>query len=42
MSVTVKGDTAVQAAETFNLALATPVGATISDTTGVATVANDD
>ena len=38
----VTGDTAAEANETFNLNLSSPVGATISDATGVATVENDD
>jgi chitinase len=40
--VTVQGDTAVEADETFNLLLSNPAGATIADGTGLGTILNDD
>src|SRR5204863_8045002 len=42
VSVTVNGDTAIEPNETFVLRLTSPVGATVSDDTGVATITNDD
>ncbi|MCA1683929.1 MAG: hypothetical protein LC708_02205, partial [Actinobacteria bacterium] len=40
--VNVIGDTTVEAKETFDLVMSSEVGATISDTTGTATIVNDD
>ncbi|QOV91846.1 choice-of-anchor I domain-containing protein [Humisphaera borealis] len=42
VSVTVKGDTTVEATETFFLNLSAPVNATIADSQGKATIVNDD
>jgi VCBS repeat-containing protein len=42
VSVDVAGDTTPEANETFNLLLSAPSGATIADTTGLATILNDD
>ncbi|MGI8810323.1 MAG: Calx-beta domain-containing protein [Acidimicrobiales bacterium] len=42
VQVPVVGDTAGEAAETFNLVLTSPVGAIRSDATGVGTILNDD
>jgi hypothetical protein len=42
ISVQVTTDTTFEKTETFNLVLTSPVGATISDTTATATIANDD
>ena len=42
MPVSVKGDTAVEADETFTLALSSPVNATIGDGQGTGTILNDD
>jgi VCBS repeat-containing protein len=42
VTVNVTGDTTVEPNETFNLVLSTPVGATVSDTSGTATIVNDD
>jgi hypothetical protein len=40
--VSVTGDTTLESNETFNVTLSSPVGATINDGTGVATIVNDD
>ena len=40
--VSVKGDTAAEATETFSVKLSSPSGATIADDTGQATMINDD
>ncbi|MDQ1642555.1 MAG: large repetitive protein [Actinomycetota bacterium] len=42
VTVSVLGDTTVEPNETFSLVLSAPVGAFVSDTTGVATLVNDD
>ena len=42
VSVPVVGDTTVEPNEVFTLGLSNPVGATIADGTGVATIVNDD
>ncbi len=42
ISVTLLGDTAIEANETFNLVLGTPGGATIADGLGLGTIQNDD
>ena len=42
VSVDVIGDPAFEPSETFQLRLASPSGAVISDDTGVATIVNDD
>ncbi|MBS7790189.1 cellulase family glycosylhydrolase [Roseococcus sp. SDR] len=42
IAVTLHGDTAVEADESFNLLLSNAVGATIADGTGVGTLLNDD
>ena len=42
VTVPVVGDTTVEPNETFTLGLSNPVGATIADGTGVATIVNDD
>ncbi|HYJ83828.1 MAG TPA: Calx-beta domain-containing protein, partial [Allosphingosinicella sp.] len=42
VSVPVIGDTAVEAAETLNLTLSNPSGATVGDDTGIGTITNDD
>jgi M6 family metalloprotease-like protein len=42
VTVQVKGDTAFESNETFNVNLANPVGATIGKGTGVGTIVNDD
>ncbi|MCA1674977.1 MAG: hyalin, partial [Actinobacteria bacterium] len=42
VTVNITGDTVPEANETFNLILSAPTGATISDTTGVATIVDDD
>ena len=42
LSVSVKGDTVAEAAETLSVRLSSPVGATISDDTGTATIFDDD
>ena len=42
MVVNITGDTASEANETFSLNLTSPLGATISDTSGVATIIDDD
>jgi VCBS repeat-containing protein len=42
VSVAVTADSAPEANETFNLVLSAPTGATLADTTGVATIVNDD
>ncbi len=42
VTVSITGDTAVEANETLKLNLSNPVGATISDTSGSATIVNDD
>ena len=42
IAVTVNGDTAVEANESFNLLLSGASGATIADGTGLGTIANDD
>ncbi len=42
VSVSVLGDTVVEPDETFSVELSSPVGATITDGTGVATIVNDD
>jgi chitinase len=42
ISVTVKGDTAVEANETLNLKLSSASGATIADGSGMGTITNDD
>ena len=41
-SVTINGDTAVEANETFNLNVTSVTGATIADSQGVGTILNDD
>ncbi len=41
MTVSGTGDAAVEKNETFTLVLSTPVGATISDASGLATILND-
>jgi predicted extracellular nuclease len=41
-SVTINGDTAIEANETFFVNLANPSGATLADGQGVGTIANDD
>ncbi|HEX8770620.1 MAG TPA: Calx-beta domain-containing protein, partial [Acidimicrobiales bacterium] len=42
VTVDVTGDTTAENNETFNLVLSTPVGATVSDTSGTASIVNDD
>ena len=42
VSVTVNGDTTVEANETFSVKLSSPSAATVSDDTGVGTINNDD
>jgi len=42
VSVTINGDTTVEPDETFTMTLSNPVGATIADDTGIATIQNDD
>jgi hypothetical protein len=42
VSVTVNGDTAVEANETLTLTLANPSGATLADASGAGTITNDD
>lgn len=42
INVPVNGDTQVESDETFNVSLANPLNATISDGVGVATITNDD
>ena len=42
ISVTIRGDAAVEANETFNLLLGTPLGATTADGTALGTIQNDD
>ncbi len=42
VSVTVNGDTAVEASETFTVNLSSPVNAAIADSQGVGTITNDD
>ncbi len=42
VAVVVKGDLLVEPAETFTVALSTPVGATIADGVGLGTITNDD
>jgi len=42
VSVSVVGDTLVEASETFNLNLSSATGATISDSQGIGTIVNDD
>jgi hypothetical protein len=42
VSVNVTGDTLPEANETFNVVLSSPTGAVISDTSGTATILNDD
>ncbi len=42
ITVKVTGDTTVEAAETFTVALSNPTGATIARTTATATITNDD
>ncbi|WP_431303745.1 Calx-beta domain-containing protein [Sediminicoccus sp. BL-A-41-H5] len=42
ISVTILGDAAVEANETFSLVLGTPTGATLADGTGLGTIQNDD
>ncbi len=42
VSVTVNGDTAVEANETFYVSLSAPVGATLGDWYGYGTISNDD
>ena len=41
-SITINGDTAVEADETFSVNLSSPTGATIADGQGVGTIVNDD
>ena len=42
VSVTVNGDTAVEANETFYVRLSGPTGATVADSLGIGTITNDD
>lgn len=42
ISVTVAGDTDAEASETFTVTLSNPVGATLVDASGLATITNDD
>ncbi len=42
VTVNIAGDTVAEANETFNLVLSVPTGATLSDSTGTATIVNDD
>src|SRR6185503_3235677 len=42
VSVTINGDTAVEANETFGVNLSSPVGATLFDSQGIGTILNDD
>ena len=42
VAVSVKGDTAAEANETFSVKLSSPTGATLSDDTGLGTIMNDD
>jgi uncharacterized repeat protein (TIGR01451 family) len=42
VSVTINGDTVIEADETFNVDLTNAVGATITDAQGVGTITNDD
>ncbi|KAA1421815.1 hypothetical protein F0U44_05975 [Nocardioides humilatus] len=42
VNVTINGDTAIEPDETFNLILSAPVGTTISDNSGTATITNDE
>ena len=42
VSVTINGDTVIEADETFNVDLTNAVGATITDSQGVGTITNDD
>lgn len=42
LAVAVTGDTAVESSETFHLKLTSPVGATLSDTSGTATIIDND